>query len=314
MDGMPVDAALKRLESLRGGVEGWRKLNASYFATIQDDLFGSGIAKDRGRSLWTLRFSDGRTATRAITAYLPSKNEPSFSTVRWYSTEPVAGFTAGWKSLPTTANNLPLPLRDYANNFRRIWLPRSCVVFIQLKAIENADGQNFGSFLSETEADLEAHPPCGIILDLRYSIGGDFTQIAGFGSRLPSLLGRGRVYILTSAMTFSASIGAAAFVKQAGERRVAILGEPIGDRLVFFSEGNSGCTPNSDLCLYYATGKNDFSAPCFDPDICYWADWFFPLRVKSLQPDETIATSFVDWLRGRDPVFDRAVVLANERA
>jgi hypothetical protein len=41
--------------------------------------------------------------------------------------------------------------------------------------------------------------------------------------------------------TFSAAITTVAFVKQAAGSRAIILGEPIGDRLTFYGEGNSGC-------------------------------------------------------------------------
>jgi len=36
-----------------------------------------------------------------------------------------------------------------------------------------------------------------------------------------------------------------------------------------------------------------------------------PIRVKTLQPDETIMMTFDDWRQGRDPVFERAMALAS---
>jgi hypothetical protein len=32
---------------------------------------------------------------------------------------------------------------------------------------------------------------------------------------------------------------------------VKIVGEPVGDRLAFYSEGPRACLPNSNLCFYY---------------------------------------------------------------
>ncbi|HEY2446064.1 MAG TPA: hypothetical protein VGI20_10030 [Rhizomicrobium sp.] len=315
LDGVSTDQAMRRLEMLRGGVKGWRRLNASFYASLQDVLYGAGIARSPTRSVWSLLLRNGTRATRTFDAYQPLPNEPLPFPVRWYSPEPLKNFTAGWRTLQINAGaTLPVSLTGYADNFRRVWIPHSRAVFIQLKAIEDADGQGLGKFLGETESDLRTHPPCEVILDLRYSIGGDFTQIAGFGGRLPNLVAAGgHIYILTSAMTFSASIATAAFVKQAGGNRVEILGEPIGDRLAFFSEGGEGCLPNYHLCLDFTTGKNDFAAPCTDPDICFWPGWVFPARVKTLEPDELITTSFADWLQGRDPVLERALVLARTR-
>jgi hypothetical protein len=132
---------------------------------------------------------------------------------------------------------------------------------------------------------------------------------------LPNLIAPGgRVYVLTSGQTFSAAITTTAFIKQAMGSRAVILGEPVGDRLVFWSEGNQGCLPNSKLCFAYATGKHDYAHACWDWNACFWLNWFYPVRVDSLAPDETIAMSFADYRAGRDPVFDRAVALASGAA
>jgi len=289
-------------------------LNATYYITIRDILFGADISRSPSQSTWTFKLSGGRVATRTFDAYRPAPTEPAPLPVRWYSTEPLAGLTSGWRTLGVTSNTLPVPLRDYAANFRRIRLPNSCVVFLQLKAITDVDGQSLGAFLDDTERDLRSHPPCSVILDLRYSVGGDFTKIASFGRQLPELVApNGKIYVLTTAMTFSASIATVGFIKQAAGARVSILGEPVGDRLAFFSEGNSGCLPNSHLCLDFATGKNDFTKLCLNPDTCFWLDWIYPIRVRTLAPDEVIPTSFAEWREGKDPVFDRALALATAK-
>jgi len=101
-----------------------------------------------------------------------------------------------------------------------------------------------------------------------------------------------------------------AFVKQAAGSRAVILGEPLGDRLAFYGEGNTGCLPHAKLCVHYATGMHDYAHPCNDWHKCYWLNWLFPVRVRSLEPDETIEMTFADYSARRDPVFERAVVLA----
>jgi hypothetical protein len=45
-------------------------------------------------------------------------------------------------------------------------------------------------------------------------------------------------------------------------------------------------------------------------DTCFWLVWLLPVRVNTLQPDETITMTFADWREGRDPVFERAMALA----
>jgi hypothetical protein len=168
-------------------------------------------------------------------------------------------------------------------------------------------------FLRETEDGMRAEPPCALILDLRFNTGGNYANAHGFAQSLPELIApRGRVYVLTSGQTFSAAITTTAFVKQAMGSRAVVLGEPVGDWLSFWSEGGQGCMPNAEFCFNYATGKHDYAHPCTDWNSCFWLNWFYPVRVDSLAPDETIVMTFADYEAGRDPVFDRAVALAKE--
>jgi len=115
---------------------------------------------------------------------------------------------------------------------------------------------------------------------------------------------------LTGPATFSAGITTVAFIEQAGGDRVTILGEPVGDRLQFFSEGNRGCLPNRPLCVSYERGKHDYAHPCTDWDVCFWLNRLYPVRVNSLEPQERLTLSFPQWRQGRDPPFERAVELA----
>jgi len=150
-----------------------------------------------------------------------------------------------------------------------------------------------------------------VILDLRYDDGGDYVNTYGFARQLPTLIPpAGRIFLLTGPATFSAGISTAAFVKRAGQARVVILGEAVGDRLQFFSEGGWACLPHYPLCVAYETGKHDYQHACTDWQVCFWLNYFFQFRVSTLDPDEVIPLSFKDWRAGIDPVLDRAMTLA----
>jgi hypothetical protein len=178
-------------------------------------------------------------------------------------------------------------------------------------SLQSDRGQNIKDFLSSTESRLRQIQPCNVILDLRYDDGGDFVNTYGFARELPKLIPpAGQIIMLTGPVTFSAGISTAAFVKHAGQGRVVIVGEPVGDRLQFFSEGGWACLPNSQLCVAYETGKHDYQHACTDWDVCFWLNYFFQFRVKSLDPDEVIPLSFKDWRAGVDPVLDHAIALA----
>jgi hypothetical protein len=222
--------------------------------------------------------------------------------------------TKGWRVFQPD-KPLPITLADFDTAFRRVRLPHSCTTLVQLKSNDDVDNQSLSHFLSATEADMRHRPPCNLILDMRFDDGGNFLKTYRFARRLPDLIApSGHIYMLTGPSTFSAGLSTTTFVKQAGGDRVTILGEPVGDRLQFLSEGNRGCLPNYALCMAYETGKHDYQHPCRDLDICYWLDYVLFSRVKSIDPDETITQSFADWRAGRDPVFERALALAAKRS
>ena len=310
IDGQSIDVVMTKLEQLRGGTPQWRRLYASQYLALQDLLYGMDVASDMRHSNWTVETPAGATITRRLDAYAPPASEPAVFVKRWLSSEPLPGMAEQWRAVQPD-HPLPISLTDFDNAFRSLLLPGTCTQFVQLKSNANQGGQNIKDFLSSTESRLRQVQPCNVILDLRYDDGGDFVNTYGFARELPKLIPRGgQIIMLTGPVTFSAGISTAAFVKHAGQGRVVIVGEAVGDRLQFFSEGGRACLPNYPLCVAYETGKHDYQHACTDWDICFWLNYFFQFRVKSLDPDEVIPLSFKDWRAGVDPVLDRAIALA----
>jgi hypothetical protein len=311
IEGRPAGDVIAGLEQLHGGTEGWRLNHAAMFVQSPEILYGDGIGSRPDQTLWTFRLPNGSEVTSTLPGEVSGENEPQGDMTRWLSPQKMKGESSDWRALTANDPDLPLSLRDFNSTFRRAWIDHGCTLFIQLKAIADADEQRIGDFLSATTEEMRAHPPCNIIFDLRFNGGGDYTKAAHFASHLPDFLPpSGRIYLLTGPQTFSAAITTASFVKQAAGSRAIILGEPVGDRLSFYGEGNAGCLPHEDLCLHYATGMHDYAHRCDDWDKCFWLNWIFPVQVKSLAPDETIKMTFADYMARRDPVFERAVALA----
>jgi len=311
IEGRPTSDVIAALEQLHGGTEGWRRTRAAIYVQSPDILYGNAIGSRPDQTQWTLRLPDGREVTRTLPGENAGENGPRAEMTRWLSPQKMKGESPDWRALISNDADLPLSLRDFNGPFRRAWIDHGCTLFIQLKAIADADGQPIGDFLSATTDEMRAHPPCNIILDMRFNSGGDYTKAARFASHLPEfVLPGGRIYLLTGPQTFSAAITTIAFVRQAAGPRAIILGEPVGDRLTFYGEGNAGCLPHEDLCLHYATAVHDYAHRCDDWDKCFWLNWIFPVQVESLAPDETIQMTFADYKARRDPVFERAVGLA----
>jgi hypothetical protein len=309
IDHMPIDQVFARLDPLRGGIPSWKRYNAVAAIVQQDILYGAGIAKDPDHALFTVE-RNGATRDVTIDAFTPKPSAPPVKWTRWLEPAAVPGLK-DWQLLQPAS--IPDTLKDGATTFRRERIAGSCAMLIELKANVDTGSEKIADFINATTADMKANPPCALILDMRFNTGGDYTNTSAFAAELPKLITpSGRIFELTGPSTFSAAITTTAFVKQAGGDRVTILGEPVGDRMPFFAEGNRGCTPNTHLCVYYQTGKHDYEHPCTDPNVCYWLNWFYPVRVKTLDPDETIAMSFAEWKSGHDPVYERAVELARK--
>jgi hypothetical protein len=307
IDGRSIDEVMAKLEQLRGGTPQWRRLHASQYLALQDLLYGIDVAPDMQHSNWTVQTPVGTTITRRLEAYEPPASEPEVFVHRWLSNEPIAGMEGHWRALDPD-NPLPISLKDFDTAFRSLSLPGTCIQFVQLKSNIDQGGQSIKNFLSTTASGLRQSPPCSVIFDLRYDGGGDFVNTYGFARDMPNLVSAGgKIIVLTGAATFSAGISTVAFVKHAGQARIALVGAPVGDRLQFFSEGGLACLPNYPLCVAYETGKHDYQHACTDWDVCFWLNNFFQLQVESLEPDEVIPLSFKDWLAGIDPVLDRAI-------
>jgi hypothetical protein len=307
IDGQSIDAVMAKLEQLRGGTPQWRRLHASQYLVLQDLLYGVGVAPDMRHSNWTVETPAGAMITRTLEAYAPPAGEPAVFVTRWLSSEPLTGMAEQWRAVEPD-HPLPLSLIDFDTAFRSLTLPGTCTQFVQLKSNADQGKQKIGDFLSSTQRRLRQVQPCNVILDLRYDDGGDFVNTYGFARTLPELIPPGgKIILLTGPATFSAGITTAAFVKHAGQGRVVILGEAVGDRLQFFSEGGWACLPHDPLCVAYETGKHDYQHACTDWDVCFWLNYFFQFRVRTLEPDEVIPWSFKDWRAGVDPVLDRAM-------
>ena len=139
------------------------------------------------------------------------------------------GEPSDWRALVSDDADLPLSLRDFNSTFRRARVDHGRTLFIQLKAIADVDKQHISDFLSATTDEMREHPPCNIILDMRFNTGGDYTRAARFASHLPDFVPTsGRIYLLTGPQTFSCRDYDDSLRQAGGGIAQTILGEPSG--------------------------------------------------------------------------------------
>jgi hypothetical protein len=117
----------------------------------------------------------------------------------------------------------------------------------------------------------------------------------------------GRIFALTSGRTFSAGIASLGYLKQAGGARVTIVGEPVGDELEFWAEGDMLELPVSKAALLYATERHNYVTGRQEPD-CHGSVRNHPIRVTTLEPDMAAPLTYADYRAGRDPALASACV------
>jgi hypothetical protein len=191
----------------------------------------------------------------------------------------------------------PLYLQQADVLYRRLRLADLDALYIQLRSNLDEHGQLFEPFLRETLVDMRAAAPRNLIFDLRFNVGGDISKSRDFLREVTRIV-TGRIYVLVSRYTFSAGIVSAAALKHDAGSRAIVVGEEVGDRLRFWSEGKPSCLPNSRFCLRPTTGMWDLIKGCKSEPGCYGDQ--FDAAVGSLQPQIDAPMSAAAWLAGRD--------------
>jgi hypothetical protein len=141
------------------------------------------------------------------------------------------------------------------------------------------------------------------VLDLRMTGGGDLNTTRAWVRRLPRIAS-GRVFVLTSPWTFSAAISTTGYLKQSAPDRVTIVGEMVGDRLDFHSEGDVFTLPNSGAAILNATERHDYRTGCRNVENCHGSVVRYPIEVASLAPDINAPWTIEAYRAGRDPAVE----------
>lgn len=283
IDGHPWEEVRRAYGAYQGGVPPFRDQFAPLFMETPALLVAAGLGSDPNALTLTL---DGGTVS------IPARLTPPEGEAAFTGRSPLIDGAASLPRLP-----LYLEERDVAS--RLVLLSELDAAYVHLKEIH---GLRFDAFLAATLAELRARRPRHIIVDLRFNMGGDLNLARDFMQALPGIA-RGQLYAITSGRTFSAAIASLGYLKQAAGTRLTIVGEPLGDHLEFWAEGNFIRLPGLGAAMLYASERHNYLTGCPEPD-CHAAIRLHPIRVRSLQPDIPAPLTFADYAAGRDPAMD----------
>ena len=298
IDGHSPEELFERLRLLSGGPDNYRRWNLNLFLERAELLHALGLTEAPDHLKLTLALRDGSKVTREI-AMIPRAEVPrGVEPARLLSGAPYGNESEhGWKGF-SAAPAEPLYLQDPDRLFRIVELPDSAALYVQFRAHYGTAEEPIEEFLKVASAKIAEAKPEHLVLDLRFDGGGDISKTIAFFNGLAADV-PGRIYVIVSRLTFSAGIVAAALVEQSAPDRVQIVGEPVGDRLRFWSEGRHVCLPESNYCMKLTDGLWDLVKGCAQEPGCYGDTW--GARVPDLDPDLAAPLLAESWLLGADP-------------
>jgi len=299
VNGKSVQQIRQELRSFSAGRVGFRDLTAAGVLASPERLHAAGLG-DQARSV-SYEFLTTKERTVQRTFELGAK-----------SGSMVQG--------PANAPSLPWALQESNAPFRFRDAPDLDAVIIQLRQNVDSPSEKIELFLRKSEANRARLGRKNVVLDMRFNSGGNLVATRDFMVSWPALV-PGRFYVLTSSQTFSAGMVSTAYLKQSGADRVVIVGEPVGDRLMYFSDGRPVRLPNSGLMLYAAQVRTDLQDGCRQYDDCFagvaqpgrpaaplpvgaLSIKRMPVSVGSLDPDIAAPWTIESWIDSTDPMLE----------
>lgn len=300
IEGLSPDELMARLRSYFGGTDDNLRWNATWFVELGGLLHAMGVGSDPKSLRVRVRRADGVAMDVGLPFVARSVAATGARPPRLWSAEPYESERKhGWRSA-IDGREPPLYLREADEPFRIVPLSAMDALYVQFRANSTADagGRDIKAFVERVRKTLGEDKPKNLVLDLRFDIGGDIGQTRDLARAMVAAV-PGRIFVLTGPYTFSAGIVFAAAMKRDGGARVTLVGEPVGDRLRFWSEGGHVCLPHSKVCLWASDGLWDLVKGCAGEPACYGDR--FDARVDSLDPEIRAPLTWAAWLSGRDP-------------
>jgi hypothetical protein len=264
-------------------------------------LHAAGAASAPGEATYAFEIA-GKRIERRLAGDAPDPVVPSLAATLAVYPDPGVAEGEGWRSLlqPGAA---PWALQDAATRFRWREAPELQAMVVELRQNRSSPGHDIGDFQQLVQRELRARKPQNLVLDMRMNGGGDLTTTRSFMQGLPALV-PGRIFVLTSPWTFSAAISSTGYLEQAAPDRVTIVGEEVGDRLEFWSEGRPLTLARSGIVISRATERHDYATGCKPYKDCHGNVVRHSISVRTLEPNVAAPWTIEAYRAGRDPAME----------
>ena len=298
IEGRSPEALFAGLKVLEGGTDAYRKQWITEWLESQGVLHALGLAASPDSLSMTLRLPGGQLVDRKVAMVPTASLPPTARKDRLWSPEPIAG-ERDWATA-IAGDRLPLYLGDANTPFRLLDLPEFSALYVQFRSNEDEDGFPIAAFLKSVQDKIALARPAHLIVDLRFDIGGNLLTTLAFMRQLAQSV-HGKTFVLVGPYTFSAGIISAAAVKKSGGDNVIIVGEEVGDRPHFWSEGNVIDLPNSHYSMRFTDGQFNLQDGCTGEPGCMDDHYPIDVNLASLEPMLAAPLTAVAYFAKRDP-------------
>ncbi|MBI2422097.1 MAG: hypothetical protein HYV27_04640 [Candidatus Hydrogenedentes bacterium] len=301
--GVAPEELLSRLGALVPGTAEWKRYHSQRLMITPGILHGLGLSASPESATITC---DGNGTP--VSAEITAQPAPGLLEGQefWWTLSPVAECADGpWLyAFDRKKSKVPLYLAQPNLAFTWEFLKKDRALYVQYNRSIPQRGLWPVKTIDALVKDIEKQKIERLIVDLRMNNGGNYYKMrGGFDDLLAveAFKKPGSVYVLTGNGTFSAAIFHTAQFKLAG---ATLVGEPIGDRLDFWAEGDMVALPGSGLEIVANKGFHSYSRT---PHPEHAEHLHTDLDVESLDPDIPASMSFAQYLAGEDPLLDAAL-------
>ena len=283
IDGRATQAVQQAIGPIFGGTAEWIHFRSQQSFVRPEVLYGAGVTKSLEEATYSLECADGK---REVQVASDSNAGP--------------GNQADWAS-PFKPETRPLYLRNRDKNYWFEYLPDSQVLYFQFNSSLNGGNETIPQFGERLIKELEEKNVRAVVIDMRFNPGGNLDIGESTIDKIrnhPKVQGKNKLFVITSNNTFSAAIFHASQLRQNPD--AVFVGEPVGDRLEFWAEGDGHVLPNSRLMLRSSNGYHSYSKldpPEFKP-------YFRDLSIDTLAPNIPVQPTYKDYASGRDVALD----------
>lgn len=303
IEGRPTEEVMTTFRGFYGGTEARRHILAPTLMSVTDMLVAAGVSDSIQSTTLRVRLRDGTEVERDLPSVRgAARGQAAWWPLRYWSPQPINGDAAPWATAIST-EDLPLYLGDGDAFNRALAVPGLDAVYLDLRS--NEADRDARLFARRADEVLSSARPTNVIVDLRFSAGGDMRTTASFFEALPGRIpANGRIFVIVGRYTFSAGMASAAILLNAAGDRATLVGEDVGDRLRFYSEGDTVCAPNSGFCMRYTDGLFDLATSCAGQPRCHGENRRYDLAIGSLRPTLFTPTTWPDYVAKRDPAME----------